>query len=111
MTPGTRRVHFLICTNERPPSAPLPCCHARGGSALLAAFQAEFARRGWPRGVKISGATCLTTCQQGRTVVVYPDGIWYGPVNEADVPELLDAHLTGTAPVTRLLVPETTPVW
>jgi (2Fe-2S) ferredoxin len=44
-------------------------------------------------------------------VVVYPDGIWYGPVNEADVPELLDAHLTGTAPVTRLLVPEITPIW
>ena len=111
MTDDRPRIHFFICTNERPPHAALPCCAARGGPVLLAAFQAEFARRGWPRGVKVSGATCLTTCQQGRTVVVYPDGIWYGPVNEADVPELFDAHLNAAGPVTRLLVPPDTPVW
>jgi (2Fe-2S) ferredoxin len=109
-----RRVHFLICTNERGADAPLPCCAARGGRDLLDAFQAEFARRGWPRGVKVSGATCLTTCQHGPTVVVYPEGIWYGGVSEVDVCELFDAHLCERgepAVVTRLRVPSTTRIW
>lgn len=111
MTEETRRVHFFICTNERASASPLPCCAAQGGAKLLDAFQAEFARRGWPRGVKVSGATCLTTCQHGKTVVVYPDGAWYGSVSEDDIGELFDAHLGGTGPVNRLLVPPTTRVW
>ena len=113
---ATRRVHFLVCTNERAADAPLPCCAERGGRDLLAAFQTEFARRGWPRGVKVSGATCLTTCQHGPTVVVYPEGIWYGGVSEANVSELFDAHLgefadAETATVGHLRVPLTTRIW
>lgn len=106
-----RRVHFFVCQNVRPAGSPLPCCQARGAGDLLAAFQAEFARRNWPRGVKVSGSTCLTTCQHGPTVVVYPDAVWYGPVTPGDVPVLFDAHLQGAGPVTRLLVPPDTPVW
>jgi (2Fe-2S) ferredoxin len=102
---------FLVCTNERPPDAPLPCCAARGSRDLLAAFQAELARRGYPSGVKVSGSTCLTSCQCGPTVAVFPEGIWYGKVTEADVAELFDAHLSGRGPVERLLLPDDVRVW
>ena len=102
---------FLICTNERPPDAPLPCCAARGSRGLLAVFQAEYARRGYPRGVKIVGTTCLTTCQCGPTVAVYPEAVWYGGVTAEDVPELLDSHLSGRGPVERLRVPADVSVW
>jgi (2Fe-2S) ferredoxin len=105
------RVHFFVCTNERPPASPLPCCAARGGRRLLEAFRAEQARRRWPANVKVSGATCLTSCQCGVTVVVYPDGVWYGGVEEGDVAELFDAHLGGPGPVRRLLVPDDVRVW
>jgi len=102
---------FLVCTNERPPDAPLPCCAARGSRGLLAAFQAELARRGHPSGVKVSGSTCLTSCQYGPTVAVYPEGIWYSGVTEADVTELFDAHLSGKGTVARLLLPDSVRVW
>lgn len=108
---GPRHVHFFVCVNERPARSPLPCCAARGSAGLLAAFQAEHARRGWPRGVKVSGSTCLTSCQCGPTVVVYPEGVWYGGVTEADIPELFDAHLSGAAPVSRLRLPPDVRVW
>ncbi len=108
---GMRRIHFFVCTNERPDGSPLPCCAARGGRDLLTAFQAEFARRGYPDGVKVSGSTCLTTCQSGPTVAVYPEGTWYAGVTPADVPELFDAHLTGESPVKRLLLPVGVRVW
>jgi (2Fe-2S) ferredoxin len=89
----------------------LPCCAARGSRELLTAFQAEQARRGYPRGVKVSGSTCLTTCQCGPTVAVYPDGVWYGEVTPADVTEVFDAHLAGAGPVAWLLTPADVRVW
>ena len=111
MPDAERRVHFFVCTNERPPTSPLPCCALRGSRKLLEAFQAEQARRRWPRGLKVSGSTCLTACQYGPTVVVYPEGIWYSGVTEADIPELFDAHLLGKGPVKRLLLPPHVRVW
>ena len=106
-----RRAHIFVCTNARPDGSALPCCANRGGRELFAAFQAEFARLGYPHGLKISGSTCLTTCQQGPTVAVYPEGLWYVSVTPADVSEILEAHLRDEGPVERLLVPETVRVW
>jgi (2Fe-2S) ferredoxin len=57
------------------------------------------------------GTTCLTSCQCGPTVAVYPDAVWYGGVTEADVKELFDTHLSGSGPVTRLLLPGDVRVW
>lgn len=106
-----RKIHFFVCTNERPEGSTMPCCAARDSRALLRAFQAEHARRGYPRGVKVSGSTCLTTCQCGPTVVLYPDALWYGGVTHADVSELFDTHLSGSGPVERLLLPDDMQVW
>lgn len=104
-------MHFFVCTNERAPGSSLPCCADRGGHRLLEAFQAEQARCGWPRGLKVSGSTCLTTCNYGPTVVVYPEGVWYAGVAAADIGELFDAHLNGRGSVRRLLLPPDVPVW
>jgi len=35
-------------------------------------------------------------------VVVYPEGVWYGGVTPADVPEIVERHLVGGQPVERL---------
>ena len=110
-TSANSGILFLVCVNERGDGSPLPCCVARGSAALLAAFQAEHARRGWPRGVKVVGTTCLTSCQCGPTVAVYPGAIWYGGVTPADVTELFDTHLSGSGPVKRLLLPDDVEVW
>jgi (2Fe-2S) ferredoxin len=37
-------------------------------------------------------------------VVVYPEGVWYGRVTEADVNEIVDEHIVGGRPVQRLLM-------
>jgi (2Fe-2S) ferredoxin len=106
-----RRIHIFVCTNSRPKGSSLPCCADRGGRELLATFQSEFARKGYPSGLKISGSTCLTTCQQGPTVVIYPDGIWYVGVTPGDASQIIEAHLTDGAPIQRLLAPDSVRIW
>jgi (2Fe-2S) ferredoxin len=59
----------------------------------------------------VAGSTCLTSCQCGPTVAVYPDAIWYGGVTEADVTELFDVHLSGRGKVERLLLPPDVRIW
>lgn len=99
------RVHFLVCTNKRAEGHPLPSCGARGSADVFEAFTQGLARRGFPSGVKATATGCLTPCQEGPNVVVYPEGVWYAGVTPADVPALLAAHLDGVGDVDRLLLP------
>ncbi len=101
------RVHFLVCTNERPPGHALPCCAAGEGMGVFQALGRALAARQWPPGVKVTQSGCLTPCQYGPNVVVYPEGVWYAGVTPADVPALMAAHVDGdgTGRVERLLLP------
>jgi len=59
--------------------------------------------------VVVTPTDCLGPCQMGPTVVVYPDGVWYKGVTEADVPVILDEHIGTGTPVERLRMPDS--VW
>ena len=50
----------------------------------------------------VTGTTCLGPCESGPTVVVYPEGVWYGEVTPDDVNELIEKHMVGGEPVERL---------
>ncbi len=99
--------HFFVCTNERPKGHSLPSCAPHGGKAVLAAFAQELVRRGYPHGVKVTASGCLTPCNHGPNVVVYPEGVWYANVTEADVPLLMAVHLDGIGTMGHLLLPDT----
>ena len=96
------RHHVFVCENHRDASDPRGCCADRGGEAVREALKAELARRGLKGQVRANGAGCLDACAQGPTVVVYPEGVWYGRVRPEDVPELVERHLVGGEPVERL---------
>jgi (2Fe-2S) ferredoxin len=94
--------HVFICTNERGPDDPRGCCRARGSEQVVEAFRKSLHARGLKRIVRANKSGCLDQCEHGPTVVVYPEAVWYGGVTLADVDEIVDAHLVGGTPVTRL---------
>jgi (2Fe-2S) ferredoxin len=98
------RHHVFVCENHRPPDDPRGCCAAKGSEAIRAAFKEELARRGLKREIRANAAGCLDACADGPTVVVYPEGVWYGHVRLEDVPEIVERHLVNGEPVERLLL-------
>jgi|SRR5436190_8958040 len=100
--------HVFICMNERPADNPRGCCAARGASDVLDAFKALVKERGLGATVRAQRSGCLDYCASGATVVVYPEGTWYGHVTAADVPEIVESHLVGGVPVARLVLPPDT---
>jgi len=54
----------------------------------------------------INKAGCLGRCDEGPVLVVYPEGVWYTYLDEADIDEIIDEHLVGGRPVERLRLPD-----
>ncbi|QRK06622.1 NAD(P)H-dependent oxidoreductase subunit E [Archangium violaceum] len=87
--------HVLVCGNAD--------CADRGSVALIEALRRKLKEVGKGRTVRITRTACMGRCGEGPTVAVYPDGIWYRGVTEADAREIVDEHLVGDRLVSRLV--------
>ncbi|HET9554236.1 MAG TPA: (2Fe-2S) ferredoxin domain-containing protein [Anaeromyxobacteraceae bacterium] len=96
------RLHVFVCENRRPDTDPRGSCGAKGSEAVRQAFKEELARRGLKAEIRANAAGCLDACAFGPSVVVYPEGVWYGHVRPEDVPEIVEEHLVHGRPVERL---------
>lgn len=94
--------HVFVCTNLREPNNPKGSCSAKGSEELPILFKKELEARGIKGSIRINKAGCLDACERGCTVVVYPEGVWYGAVTKDDVKQIVEEHLVGGAPVDRL---------
>ena len=97
--------HIFVCTNERPPGHPRGCCKERGSEELVQLFKSKLKDAGLKGEIRAQKAGCLDTCEFGPTVVVYPEGVWYGPVKASDVDEIVQSHIVEGKPVARLRIP------
>jgi (2Fe-2S) ferredoxin len=98
--------HIFVCTNSREEGHPRGCCDPAKEGALLRAFKSKVAARGLPTVVRVNKAGCMDQCEHGPMVVIYPEGVWYGKVSEADIDEIIQSHLIEGHPVERLRVAE-----
>lgn len=92
--------HVFICVNQREPGK--VCCAARGSEEVATAMKEEIKKRGLHAKIRINKSGCLDQCAKGISMVVYPEGVWYGGVTQEDVTEIIESHLIGNKPVERL---------
>ncbi|MFQ5718494.1 MAG: ferredoxin [Acidobacteriota bacterium] len=97
--------HVFVCLNERAADHPRGCCLAKGGAAVREAFKQALKAKGLAGRIRANAAGCLDTCESGVSVVIYPEGVWYGGVTPDDVAEIVERHLIRGEIVTRLLQP------
>ena len=93
--------HIFICTNQRPEGSRV-CCGEQHGLALVAAFKKAIKDRGLNTEIRAQRAGCFDVCERGPSVVVYPEGIFYGKVQLSDVEEIVKEHLENNRIVERL---------
>ena len=97
------RKHVFICTNQRPADAKKSCGEACG-LGLVSAFKKQIKDLDLSDKIRAQKAGCLDACEFGPSIVVYPEGIFYGSVTESDVAEIVEEHLLNDRPVKRLMI-------
>lgn len=95
--------HIFVCSSSRP-AGTKGFCHSKDSLSIVEAFMEEVNERGLGGDVMVTNTGCLSICEHGPIVVVYPDNIWYGSVSSDDVEEIMDAHIEGGIPLQRLKI-------
>ena len=99
-----RKRYLFVCINRRPDDNPKGCCASKDSEEVHRALKEEIAARGLAKlEARVCTSSCLDQCETGVTVLVEPDHFFYGRVNVADVPEIVDGLISGQ-PVKRLMV-------
>ncbi len=97
--------HIFFCLNQRINGE--DCCADRGAKAGFDHCKTKVAAAGLngPGQVRVNKAGCLDRCAGGPVAVVYPEGVWYTFVDNADIDEIVERHLVKGEVVERLVLP------
>lgn len=95
-------LHVFVCTNERTDGR--KSCGQEHGLALVQTMKEMLREKELPHSIRINKAGCLDVCAYGPALVVYPEGIWYGGVQQEDISEIVEEHLINGQPVERLRI-------
>jgi (2Fe-2S) ferredoxin len=95
--------HIFICTNQRAPGEKKSCGESCG-LELIKEFKKQMKESNLLSSMRAQKAGCLDACEYGPTVVVYPEGTYYGGVTPGDVTEIVNEHLINDRPVKRLII-------
>jgi (2Fe-2S) ferredoxin len=96
------RHHVFFCTNQRTDGR--ACCQNHDAQAMRDYAKQRTKELGLSgKGeVRINNAGCLDRCDEGPVLVVYPEGVWYTYVDQADIDEIIEEHLGHGRVVERL---------
>ncbi|MBI2429740.1 MAG: (2Fe-2S) ferredoxin domain-containing protein [Ignavibacteriales bacterium] len=103
---GRFQKHIFVCINERPENDPKGCCLLKGSVEIRDTFKNELKKLGISSTVRANNAGCLDACEFGPTIVIYPEGVWYGGVKKEDIQEIIQEHIIQGKVVERLLIKE-----
>ena len=76
-------------------------CRVRGATKVMDRLQARLQGNGLPD-CELRPYMCFGACHDGPNVVIYPDKVWYGGVQEGDADRIVDQHLKNGETITSL---------
>ena len=84
---GLKRIkkHILVCEHKD--------CVKRGGKDSFRELKSALKGLGLRDEVLVSKVDCFDQCDDGPVMVVYPEGIWYGEVDERAAREIAERHI------------------
>jgi len=103
VTKARLTTHIFVCTGKS--------CTENNSQATLERFWELLSTKGLLYGKRgtLDGSVIVTTCGSvglcsvGPAVLVYPEGVWYYGVTEAEVEEIVEEHIINGRIVERLL--------
>lgn len=95
--------HVFICTNQRA-EGQRKSCGEECGMNLVREFKKQLKERQIDFPVRAQRSGCLDACEHGPSMVVYPEGVFYGGVKESDIGQIIDEHILNDHPVERLVI-------
>ncbi|MGD9489792.1 MAG: ferredoxin [Calditrichaceae bacterium] len=96
--------HIFICENLRDADSPKGSCGRKSSSEIKTKLKAALKARCLEKVYRANTAGCLGMCEHGPTVVIYPQGVWYGGVTIDDVDEILEKSILADEIIERLLI-------
>lgn len=97
--PVLPRLHLFVCTNTRHPGDPMGSCGQCGAQDVYQALRNVVADYNLHHDVWVTRTGCMSLCNQGPILVVYPQGDWYAGVAPSQAESLLKQYIPGL-PVT-----------
>ena len=83
---GQYKHHVFVCTSGK-------TCSWQGGPEVHQAMKRAAHDAGLRGTVRINQAGCMNQCGHGPMVVVYPQDVWYGKVDEEGGARIVREHL------------------
>ncbi|MBM5812687.1 MAG: (2Fe-2S) ferredoxin domain-containing protein [Gammaproteobacteria bacterium] len=91
---GTERL-VLLCNGDT--------CTSRGADAVTVALRRALQAEGLDPQVHTARTRCLGRCDDGCTVIVQPDNVWYRGVTPETAAQIVTEHLAANRPVEPLV--------
>jgi (2Fe-2S) ferredoxin len=97
------RTHVFFCLNAVDDK---PCCQRFNARDMHRYAKSKIKSLSLHRAgeIRINKSGCLGRCDEGPTLVIYPDNVWYTYIDREDIDEIINEHLLNGRIVTRLLL-------
>lgn len=96
--------HVFFCTNQRKKGE--DCCENFKSLDMRGYMKDRLKEKGLhgPGKVRVSSSGCLGRCELGPVIAIYPEAVWYSWIDETDIDEIIEQHLTNGRQVERLKI-------
>jgi len=93
------KYHVFVCGSSRINGTQMGTCFQKKSVGLVQKFMQEIEERDISSDCLVTNTGCFGICDKGPIAVVYPEGVWYGNLDDAKIEEICEKHFEGGVPV------------